>query len=669
MRQYTLYKKNISRLLAVLLVMVLLIGAVPAASAAEASGTCGQNLEWTLSGDTLTITGSGAMYNYPEDEMAPWYAYRREISRVLLPEGLTNIGDLAFYGCSALEFVSMPDSVTEVGWYAFSGCTSMTMLDLSSSLKTIRDGAFKECTALPAVRLPKSLTDIGYQAFYRCESLTDITIPASVKSLGHSAFSFCYNLIRAEIQAPITSLTVGSFYGCSRLTTVILPATLKNVEEYAFYDCDGLINVVYPGSAGDREEIEEDIRRDLEAGPDNTTTPGTTDTPDNPTTPGTTDTPDDPTTPGTTDTPDDPTTPGTTDTPDDPTTPGTTDTPVDPTTPVNPVTPQPGTPNVPVTPEVPEDGGDSGTIITPDGDDGLIDETITVFETENASVSSTVTVKRSPNGDSSSSARVAVTLEFAKAWSEVNDYVVKIVDSVNETSMDIYIKDSSVLETNALKDFMGKKVIVTIRNATGSVWKIDCSRIEQSDKDISFDLSYERTDATEEQLELMGCTVGYQIKFLSDAQINAEVMIKLPLENARKNASLFQLDREGEKELLQTVVVDDAGYAHFYLASVDQKTVYLIGIDVQGVVPEEAIIPENLQQNYGVTEQLSTMEYVVTGRSSSWGMDIKQVTLILAGGMIFAAVVIGVVMFMLNKRKLKMGYIPDLDDDEDEPST
>ena len=601
MRQHTLYKYSI-RLVAVLLAFLLLVGMAPAAHAASDSGSCGKNLKWSLEGDTLTITGSGDMTDFPESTMAPWYAYRREIAKVQLPEGLTSIGDLAFYECSALEFVTVPDSVKEIGWHAFSGCTSMTMLDLSSGLKTIGAGAFRGCTALPALRLHNGLTSIGDQAFYRCEALTEITIPSSVKALGHSAFSFCYKLVRADIQAPLKTLPSWTFYGCGRLT---LPSTLESVDEFAFYDCDDLTDVVYNGSEENKEEILDDIRRDQE-----------------------------------------------------------------------------GRPEEPNIVEQPGEEPSSSDDFTEDESGNLSGDITTTEQTENASVSSTISVIYSNNTLDSIIAHVDVTLETASAWSEISEAVADVVRTADETTIDVYIKDSTALASDALKDLWGKKVVMTIHNASGSVWKIDfyqnetsteeesdgglIGRLVKKDKDTQtgYDLSYERLDATAEQLELLGCTVGYQIRFLSDAQVNAEVMIKLPLENARKNASLYQIKR-GDKELVQTVLVDDAGYAHFYLASVDQETEYLIGIDVQNVEQEAVIIPEVLHQDYGVTEQLSNMEYVVTGRTSSWGMTINQVTLYLVGGMLSAVIIIGVVMFMLNKRKLKMGYIPDIDDDEE----
>ena len=616
MRHYTLYNRNISRLVAVLLTLLLLCS-VPTVSAAEASGSCGSNLNWSLSGDTLTITGSGAMDNFPESTMAPWYEYRAEIARVQLPEGLTRIGNLAFYECAALEFVSMPDSVTEVGWYAFAGCNAMTMLDLSSSLQVIEDGAFQACSALPAVRLPGTLTKIGERAFYRCESLKEITIPASVGELGICAFSFCYDLVRADIQASITKLPFWTFYGCGKLTTLGLPATVTGADEFAFYDCYALTNVVYSGSDENKQQIEADIGRDRnmqigEPQPDETDTPDTPSTPDTPDTSGE------------------------------------------------------DTPNrvhiVDKTPESPA----SSTKFDDDGKGNLTGTTTITTETENASVSAEITVTYSQEDGNPSIAQVTVTLETADALGEISDHVTEIVNNADEAFVDVYIKDDTALEGDALKNFRGREVTVTIHNVTGAVWKIDCSGITARDKEIEFDLSYERLDATDKQLELMNCTVGYQIKFQSNAQVDAEVMIKLPVENARKSATFFQKKLFGDIEILQTVMVDDAGYAHFYLSSVDKKTVYLIGIDVPDVTPSEAIIPEPLYQEYNISQEVSEVEYVVTGRTSSWGMSINQVTLFLVIGMVTAIVIVGCVMYGLNKRKLRMGYVPDLDDDEDE---
>ena len=106
-------QQNISRLMALLLVFALMLCATPAVHAEGESGSCGSNLTWSLNGGTLVITGSGAMTDFPESTMAPWYPYREEILRLELPSGLTSIGNLAFYECKYLTAVVIPSSVAK----------------------------------------------------------------------------------------------------------------------------------------------------------------------------------------------------------------------------------------------------------------------------------------------------------------------------------------------------------------------------------------------------------------------------------------------------------------------------------------------------------------------------------------------------------------------------
>ena len=176
MRRYSL-QRNISRLMAVLLVLMLLAGAFPVALAAE-SGTCGADLSWSFDEGTLTITGSGDMTDFPESTMSPWYHLREEILKISLPEGLTSVGSLAFYECKKLTAVVIPNSVTRIGDYAFANCTGIELLNLGSGVENIGECAFSDCYKVASLTLPKSLKTIGVKTFYRCESITTLTVPS-----------------------------------------------------------------------------------------------------------------------------------------------------------------------------------------------------------------------------------------------------------------------------------------------------------------------------------------------------------------------------------------------------------------------------------------------------------------------------------------------------------
>ena len=224
-------KKGLSLLLAGLLVLCLL-----PVRARAASGTTG-DLSWSLSGGTLSITGKGDMPDYSDGAMAPWFGSGAAITRISVGEGVSSIGELAFYGCGRVTAVTLPSSVTTIG-----------------------ARAFKDCTALTGVRLPEGLTAIGSYAFYRCSALSSITVPASVRSMGMVVFAYCKGLTGAQILCPISKVPDWTFYKCRALTAVSLPDTVTEAGEYTFHECGQLTDIYYAGSSADGllESIRED---------------------------------------------------------------------------------------------------------------------------------------------------------------------------------------------------------------------------------------------------------------------------------------------------------------------------------------------------------------------------------------------------------------------------
>ena len=188
------------------------------------SGTCGDNLEWTFSGGTLTISGEGAMDDCDYDySTAPWRGL--DINEIVVEDGVTSIGDHAFAGCGSLTEIVIPDSVTRIGDRAFENCTSLTSVAIPDSVTSIGNYAFSYCTSLTSVAIPDSVTSIGDRAFQRCSSLTEIVIPDSVTSIGDYAF-----------------------FWCDSLTSVAIPDSVTSIGEDAFYACDSLTDVYYSGS-------------------------------------------------------------------------------------------------------------------------------------------------------------------------------------------------------------------------------------------------------------------------------------------------------------------------------------------------------------------------------------------------------------------------------------
>ena len=580
------------RYIAVVLILGCLVFAANVAQA-KGTGSCGEKLTWNLSAGTLTIFGSGQMADFSEPEMAPWYAVRQEILRVELPDGLTSIGDLAFYDCKNLTTVVLPDSVRRVGNYAFANCTGLTMLDLGKGLKTIERSAFSDCSTLSTLRLPKALQSIGIQSFYRCESLTSVVVPESVTEMGASAFGYCKGLVRAEINARIKILPEWTFYGCERLITVILPEELSDISDYAFRNCESLYSVYYDGDIKSKEEIETLIAADnpsFEAGGH-------------------------------------------------------------------------------VSTDAPSNIATSGSF-RENGDGTVTQENITVQEMGDSSVS-TKMEHTTPEGTligGSYTADITVTVENKKGWDEAKDSLLESLKNINDLFAEkaeaekiavvVYVKDDQKIDRNFFDSLIGRNLQVTVVTPNGSSWKIDCSGIGEEESPKEYDFSYILSPAKEDIHSKMGAEDVFFLSFLESAQINARVKIRLPLDHINQTAVLFQREEEGEFTRLQAVVVDNDGYATFYLASVSNKTEYYIGINIADIPKENVIVPEEMFDEYGGLEQYQTIEYVVTGHKSSWGMTIGQVTWIMVGVLAGTVVIVGVIMGVLNKGKLKqMNYM------------
>ncbi len=145
-------------------------------------------MEWYLSVDgTLTVSQEGDMSNYDEGE-TPWDLQRDRIKKIVIKEGVTRIGDLAFGGCRNLTSVEIPNTVKSIGVRAFVECKNLPSIEIPNSVTSIEEQAFSLCDALTSIEIPNSVTSIGYQAFYNCYRLASVTIGNSVTNIAKEAF-------------------------------------------------------------------------------------------------------------------------------------------------------------------------------------------------------------------------------------------------------------------------------------------------------------------------------------------------------------------------------------------------------------------------------------------------------------------------------------------------
>ena len=204
-----------------------------------------------------------------------------EITELVIPEGVTSIGNVAFSGCTGLTSITIPNSVTSIGEGAFSGCTGLTSIEIPNSVTSIGYGAFRNCTGLTSIEIPNSVTSIEDDAFYGCTGLTkvivpdiakwcnisfsssdanplsyahhlysdenteitELVIPEGVTSIGNVAFQNCTGLTSIEIPNSVTSIGESAFYDCKCLTSVTIGNGVTSIGEYTFYGCTGLTSV------------------------------------------------------------------------------------------------------------------------------------------------------------------------------------------------------------------------------------------------------------------------------------------------------------------------------------------------------------------------------------------------------------------------------------------
>lgn len=132
------------KIIVLTLCLALMLSLIFSVSAAEviASGVCGENLTWALDNEgTLTISGTGDMWDWSYNG-TPWSIYTPIIKKVVLAEGITNIGEFAFSSCASLESVEMPDGITSIELNAFEGCGNLESIEIPNSVTDIFDNAF-----------------------------------------------------------------------------------------------------------------------------------------------------------------------------------------------------------------------------------------------------------------------------------------------------------------------------------------------------------------------------------------------------------------------------------------------------------------------------------------------------------------------------------------------
>ena len=200
-----------------------------------------EKLEYTGSSGSGKTDSSADDFVIKNGELTKYTGYD---SRVVIPNGVTSIGEEAFAFCENLTSITIPNSVTSIGEDAFKACKRLMDVTIPGSVTSIGSGAFWACESLKSVNLPGSMTRISFITFADCKSLTSITITDSVTCIGNRAFSGCSSLTSVSIPNSVTCIGQGAFERCESLTSITIPKRLKP----AFKEYKSIKEIKYNGS-------------------------------------------------------------------------------------------------------------------------------------------------------------------------------------------------------------------------------------------------------------------------------------------------------------------------------------------------------------------------------------------------------------------------------------
>ena len=175
------------------------------------------------------------------------FFYCQNITSVTIPSSVTSIESGAFDLCTGLPQITIPNSVINIEASAFYGCRQLTEITIPN-ITNIKASTFGSCKGLKTITIPNSVTSIGECAFSHCSGAETITIPNSVTSIGEGAFSYCSGVETITIPNSVTSMGDGVLMGCDALKDVKLPNDITSIGKETFSQCINLTSITIPDS-------------------------------------------------------------------------------------------------------------------------------------------------------------------------------------------------------------------------------------------------------------------------------------------------------------------------------------------------------------------------------------------------------------------------------------
>ena len=220
---------------------------------------------------TVTVSSDVILLYSFDSSLKDFFGY--QVTKYIIGEGVEEIGDYTFAGCSSTIEVVLPKTLKSIGAYAFRGCSNLSTITLPDNITTIGENAFQDCIALTSINIPRNITKLANYVFWGCSGLESVNFPEELISIGEQVFDGASSLRSVSIPKNVNSIGVGAFNRCSSLVTVtinsndyiskefdyykklsnifgkqvskyIIGEGVEKVGENAFWECEGLTSVV-----------------------------------------------------------------------------------------------------------------------------------------------------------------------------------------------------------------------------------------------------------------------------------------------------------------------------------------------------------------------------------------------------------------------------------------
>ena len=228
--------------------------------------TIPDGVSWKLEDGVLTVSGKGAMDDYSyQGQTAPWYNDRDKIKKICVEEGVTSIGDCAFYNIPGEFTVELPESLTRIGYGAFLNCSNLWAIQIPENVSYIGERSFENCDRATLLFKTSELPKVLYPGWNGSDDKTAQTV-VNVSEAGETEDGFMYYLtgdgyagvyrylgkegmltIPDTIEnLPVKKISTAAFMGNSGICDVTIPDTVEVIDYHAFYGCSDLYRVYMP---------------------------------------------------------------------------------------------------------------------------------------------------------------------------------------------------------------------------------------------------------------------------------------------------------------------------------------------------------------------------------------------------------------------------------------